>query len=403
MPRKLMMRNADGSTSILEEALAANEEELRSLILRTPSLLPLEEMGLAGPAIVVGRESSLDSGRVDLIVLTRGGELLLIEFKTGPQNSDFRDSLAQLLDYGADLWTRTVEEFDERVVRPYFRSQPSPASGRPESGTLEGAVADAGWEPGEDAQLWRDRLSAQLKDGGFHYVVVAQRFTPSMLRTLGYLNAAMRTSRFSAVELIRFGDHPAPGVYEARFLAGPSPTRGSSAAAKTALAGLDDFLGRVTDDRYRHALQDFFTEIAGMDAITVYWGTSGCSLRVAVPNRNAISIGWFFPPDQPGWLGLTDTTFGWYEDVNGLALTDEGKAVLNSYIATVRSFPGAGKPKPTSIQGWSFHRSSFSANVESLVGLIRTTAADLVESAQARSTARPGTPDPPAPQAISRS
>ena len=374
-----MMRNPDGSTSVLDETLAANEEELRTLVLRTPSMLPLEEMGLTGPAIVIGRESSLDSGRVDLIVLTRGGELLLIEFKTGPQNSDFRDSLAQLLDYGAGIWARSVEEFDERVVRPYLRS--CPLGERPEPATLDGAVAGADWESGEDAELWRDRLSAQLKDGGFHYVVVAQRFTPSMLRTLGYLNAAMKASRFTAVELIRFGDHGPHNAYEARFIAGPSPARGSSAAAKTALAGLDDFLGRVTDDRYRHALQDLFTEIATMDAVTVYWGTSGCSLRVAVPNRNPISIGWFFPPDQTGWLGLTDTTFGWYEDVNGLALSERGKAVLVSYISGVEVLPGATKARPVSIRGWSFAPDHFAANVESLIELVRVSIAALVESA----------------------
>jgi RecB family endonuclease NucS len=104
-----MMRQDDGPIVVLEETLAANEEELRKLVLETPSLLPLEEMGISGPPVVVGRESTLDSGRVDLVVLARGGELLIVEFKTGPQNSDFRDSLAQLLDYGSELWSKPDE------------------------------------------------------------------------------------------------------------------------------------------------------------------------------------------------------------------------------------------------------------------------------------------------------
>ena len=49
-----------------------------------PELLPLEELGLIGPAVVVGRESALDSGRVDLVLLGNGGDLALVEFKTGP-------------------------------------------------------------------------------------------------------------------------------------------------------------------------------------------------------------------------------------------------------------------------------------------------------------------------------
>ena len=56
----------------------------------------------------------------------------------------------------------------------------------------------------DDAVDWRERLRAQLRDGSFHYIAVAQRFTPPVLRTLRYLNAAMKSARFSAVELIRF-------------------------------------------------------------------------------------------------------------------------------------------------------------------------------------------------------
>lgn len=61
------------------------------------------DLGLVGPAVVVGRESSLDSGPVDLVLLGNGGDLALVEFKTGPQNPDFREYLAQLLDYGSAL------------------------------------------------------------------------------------------------------------------------------------------------------------------------------------------------------------------------------------------------------------------------------------------------------------
>ena len=53
-----------------------------------------------------------------------------------------------------------------------------------------------------DAVDWRERLKAQLCDGSLHYVTVAQRFTPRVLRTLQYLSATMKSSRFSAVELV---------------------------------------------------------------------------------------------------------------------------------------------------------------------------------------------------------
>lgn len=118
--RKLVIQLPDGSRPVLEQVPAEHELQLQEQLKLHPELLPLDELGLVGPAVVVGRESGLDSGRVDLVLLGHGGDLALVEFKTSPQNPDFRECLAQLLDYGSDLWGMTVEEFGARVARPYF-------------------------------------------------------------------------------------------------------------------------------------------------------------------------------------------------------------------------------------------------------------------------------------------
>jgi RecB family endonuclease NucS len=52
------------------------------------------DLGLPGDLLVVGRETRVASGAIDLLCLSRSGELVIIEFKTGPQNSDFRHALA---------------------------------------------------------------------------------------------------------------------------------------------------------------------------------------------------------------------------------------------------------------------------------------------------------------------
>src|SRR3954451_9479008 len=115
MGRKLIVDTPDGGKPVLEQVPAADEYQLQERLKAHPNLLPLEELGLVGPALVVGRESRLDSGRIDLVLLGNGGDLALVEFKTGPQNPDFRECLAQLLDYGSDLWQRTLEDFEDRV------------------------------------------------------------------------------------------------------------------------------------------------------------------------------------------------------------------------------------------------------------------------------------------------
>lgn len=70
--------------------------------------------------LIVGRETSLPSGAVDLVGMARNGAILVIEFKTGPQNSDFRHALAQMVDYGSHLWEMDPDDFETTVARRYF-------------------------------------------------------------------------------------------------------------------------------------------------------------------------------------------------------------------------------------------------------------------------------------------
>ena len=77
----MLVELAGGNSPILEEVAAHDEAQLQGMLKRHPELLPLEELGLSGPAVVVGRESQLESGRIDLVVLGNGGELALVEFR----------------------------------------------------------------------------------------------------------------------------------------------------------------------------------------------------------------------------------------------------------------------------------------------------------------------------------
>jgi hypothetical protein len=350
MGRKMLVELPGGAKPILEEVAAHDEAQLQEMLKAHPELLPLEELGLAAPAIVVGRESQVESGRVDLVILGNGGELALIEFKTGPQNPDFRECLAQLIDYGSDLWGLTVDDFDTRVARRYFDSDRSAAALAGKS--LDEVLTSAWGSSDGDAVDWRERLSVQLKDGDFHYIAVAQRFTPSVLKTLQYLNAVTE-ARFSAVELVRFAgeDHSA---FEARFVAGAQPPGNKGTATKASLAGVEDFLAAVVDDDYRHELRDLLEGLGSIEGLTIYWGTTGCSLRVPLGSRAPLSIGWLFPPGPPRWMGLKDVTLGWYEDANGLALPTAARAALDHYAAVLAELDGGQTPSSASIKGLTF-------------------------------------------------
>ena len=173
MPRQILVQHDDGSAPILTETLADSEAQLQALIKDNPDLLPMEDLGFSSPFMVAGRETSLASGAVDLVGMTRSGELLLIEFKTGPQNADFRHSLAQLLDYGSDLWGMSYEEFKSTVAVRYFngdRCRDPKLQGK--SSVQSAALATWTGMTEETVQVLRDRVNQQLASGSFEYILV---------------------------------------------------------------------------------------------------------------------------------------------------------------------------------------------------------------------------------------
>lgn len=356
MSRQIVVILPDGKRKVLSQVPAVDESDLQERLKDDPALLPVEELGLVGVPLVVGRETRLPSGAIDLLLLDRSGTLCLVEFKTGPQNPDFRACLAQLVDYGSDLWGMSVDDFENRVAARYFMGPHCPPKtfghGQP---SLATAVAQA-WPSGglESAEPfdWRDGLTAQLSSGGFHYVVVAQRFAPQTLTTIRYLNSAMPRAYFHAVELVRFGapvqtaDASVVGVYETRYIVGPERHRGPVGERAKALANSAELLGQIGDDAYRGALETLIAGLEQIETLTIFYGTRGISLRAMVPGRDPVSVGWLFPPGPPRWLGLTDLTLGYY--TVGLDIAAEKYAALEAYAATVGGLPGA-KPakKPT--------------------------------------------------------
>src|SRR3954451_3209762 len=122
MPRRVVAHRMTDSFDLVEVP-APNEHHLQEVVKAHPQLIPADDLGLDGDLLVVGRETTLVSGAIDLLCLARSGDLVLVEFKTGPQNPDFRHALAQVIDYGSDLWRLSLDEFDHGVVRTYLTSR----------------------------------------------------------------------------------------------------------------------------------------------------------------------------------------------------------------------------------------------------------------------------------------
>jgi hypothetical protein len=367
MARKMMVLREDGSKPVLSEIPADDEAQLQELIKDNPDLLPVDEFEMSGPLLVVGRETTLPSGGVDLVALARTGELLIVEFKTGPRNSDFRHVLAQLIDYGSDLWRLSYDEFESTVPSRFF------AGARCEDSRVRGKTsfmdaARAFW-PGltdEDAAVLRDQIERQLATGGFHYVVVAQRFTPTVERTVEYLNATMPGARFYAVEVVKFAAG-ALSAFESRTVLAPSRTKDGGGPS----ASMDEarFLAALGDDAYRSTIQDFLEVCRGL-GLRFEWGTVGGSIRVPTADRpTPLTIGWLFPSGGRGWMGLSDLTLGF--DVKSAAEVPSLGDPIEAYIEEVARIPGA---RPVAVKNLRAYHFAPAAVVEQRSRIIDTMA-----------------------------
>jgi hypothetical protein len=309
MSRKIAMRNPKGMRVIVSEAPAESELQLQDFLKDNPEMLPVEELGLPEPLLVVGRESSVPSGAIDLLAVVRTGDILIVEFKTGPQNPDFRSALAQMVDYGAQLWQMPYEDFEGGLATRFFTSVRCTDPRTKGLASLKEA-AEAVWSDvtQEELELFQANLAQNLASGNFHFVLVAQRFTDTMRQSIEYVNTAMASSRFFGLEMVRFLG-PELEAFEARTVIKPAIKVLRS--TPRAILSKSTFLDYISDGSYREALNSLFFLFEEL-GLRSFWGTAGVSVRIPVPgSSNPVTIAWFFPPKKLGWMGLRATTLGY--------------------------------------------------------------------------------------------
>ncbi|HXF73418.1 MAG TPA: hypothetical protein VNO79_12515 [Actinomycetota bacterium] len=377
MGRKILFER-EGQAAILEE-VDAPEADLQEVVKENPELLPIEDFAMAGPLLVIGRETPLPSGAVDLVALSRAGDLLLVEFKVGPANPDFRRATSQLLDYGSDLWERSVEGLERSVALPYFQGPRCP-QGSPGHGarSLEEAARRA-WPDASDEDLdaCLDHLGAALASGGLHYVVAAQQFTEPALRTIAYLDAISRAS-FYAVELVRFAG-PAGVATEARTVYRPEPRRAGPVAPIDEAA----FLEHVDDPAFRASLERVLEEARNL-GYRIEWGVRGGAIKLPAPDHpDPLSVGWIFDDGAGNWSGLRNLTLGYQP--RSLELRASVRGAIARYEETLAALPGA-KPVVTSnedLRGYELDRNALPPNETAVIACLAQLAHDAQEGGSA--------------------
>jgi len=364
MPRRVLMQR-DGETFDLLEVPAPNEHHLQEIMKSQPQLIPSDDLGLDGDLLVVGRETGLASGYIDLLCLSRSGEIVLIEFKTGPQNPDFRHALAQLIDYGSDLWRLSLEDFDRGVVQRYLSGSHVMRTFRG-AADLDGAIERTNWDLSEDEHgALVTRLAEVLATGDFHYVVAAQRFTPAMQVSLEYMNATMRFGRFFLVEIVQLqgGELTA---HAAQVVAAPPKRSAAASGGSGARADEASVIAGIGDDAYRDAVELLLSSCTAL-GLEVKWRSVGASIRFVTPDRKQpLSIGWLLPEGSQ-WQGTRFVTFG--VDPGSLAQTPSVAAAVLRFTARLATVPGA-LAVPTKLDAFIFTPAALPAAVGELTSIL---------------------------------
>ena len=346
------------------ETLADNEAELERFLKENPVLFPIEELNLPGLMVVVAVQAQVPSGAVDMVGLASTGDVIILEFKTGQQNPDFRNVLAQLLDHGSHIWNMSFDQFEDTVAKRFF------SSNRCQEPALRGktSLVDAAtelWEgfSEDDVGEFDQTLANRLQSGAFYYAVVAQKITNEIQQTIEYLNNSMAAARFFGVEVVKFsgGEETA---YEARTVVKPTLKSTSRAIRNTGtLVSRSQLLEEITDENYHQVIARILDRFEGL-GLRFEWGSAGTSFRYYKPEMHVhLSIGWVFPPGRKGWFGLTDLTLGY--DPAGVEVTESVKMVLDRFTNVVSGIPGA-TVKRGGVLGYNFEPETIIATEEAI-------------------------------------
>ena len=162
-------------------------------------------------------------------------------------------------------------------------------------------------EPDAD-QFW-EQVATNLAARRLRLLFVADEIPDELAQVTEFLNEQMPGIEVLAVEIKQFrgstGHALVPRVI-GRTAAAPKPGKTRSRRKLTRAVFLDE----LGSDHARSVANRLLDAAVGSGA-SLEWGSSGVSLRARCSAwKRPVTVAWLYPPSVPGWMGLTDITFG---------------------------------------------------------------------------------------------
>ena len=170
----------------------ALEDHLQQYIYDNPETIPLYDIKEDIRLLILAREFATKSGPIDALGIDKDGELYLIETKLY-KNPDKRTVVAQVLDYGASLWSN-YRDFND------FINQVDIHTNKDFNQNLNQRLNNFFGVSDEEIKILLDNVRRNLNEGNFKFVVLMDHLHDQLRDLIIFLN---NNSEFTvyAVEL----------------------------------------------------------------------------------------------------------------------------------------------------------------------------------------------------------
>ncbi|OGY23849.1 MAG: hypothetical protein A2126_00525 [Candidatus Woykebacteria bacterium GWB1_45_5] len=168
------------------------EDKLQQYIYDNPESIPLYDIKEDIRLLILAREFTTKSGSIDALGVDKDGEIYLVETKFY-KNPDKRTVVAQVLDYGAALWS-SFRDFND------FAEQVSYHTNKDFNQNLNQRICDFFGISDEETDTLLENAKQNLRDGNFKFVVLMDHLHDQLKDLIIFLN---NNSEFTvyAVEL----------------------------------------------------------------------------------------------------------------------------------------------------------------------------------------------------------
>jgi len=290
--RKALLKEGDEFV-VLEESDFTAETALQEAIKRNPEVIPVADLEL-DEVVVVGRETPLPVGAIDLLLLDAEGQVIIVETKLSRSPDLRRQVVAQVLDYGASLWRTapTMKDFEALVLR-YWHSNACEDERVKDATSLR-----QGLEPifkelrGEewDYDTFETALAGNLANGKHVLVVIASGLMDGLSRDLlQYVNLCLNVPLYGVeIDVFETAARQLIVPRGVRYQPPPPPPprppridRATFLSACTPLAAT--FFDQMLNEAQRRGM-------------IIYWGSKGFSVRM--PLEPPVTVMYGFPPGE---------------------------------------------------------------------------------------------------------